>query len=302
MNSLNNRETERLRTTGLMIAYLRDEVPLEEVMQIESLMEEDPLYRLSMESLADALAGDPIRARTHDLLMQEAFPGLLVQAKEAFVKELESPSPGGGTNKGLRPWMGFALAGLLILALTWLWWPATRGPVRLHSAAVTHLVPDGDVAMVAQFVDQCGNNSPGIGRQEQISVSSAMVEHFAGQRFDAAARMLVQLQQQGNLSAGCQAIAGFYLGESYLALNDHPKAQAAFATTAADPAAPVAIRNASYWYLGNLALEAKEYEAAAQHFHLLKKADADPENHIRTLLERQYLDSAQRYLQDLEGS
>lgn len=301
MKSPNNRETERLRTTDLMLSYLRDEVPLEDVMQIESLMEEDPLYQLSMESLADKLAENPRLVRMHDQKMQEAFPALLMRAKETFVQQLDPP-PKSGRGGGFPSWLGWMLAGVLTLALVWIWWPANRGPVQLHSDPATHLVPEGDVAMLTLFVDQCGEKSPGIGRQEEISVNSAMVEHFAANRFKVAARQLAQLQQQGQLSTECQAMTGFYLGESRLALKAHAPATTAFAAVAANENAPQALRNASYWYLGNLALEARNYDEASRYFSLLEQAETDEQNHLRTLLDQRYLEIANRYLLDLEGS
>lgn len=303
MNSLNEHETERLRATDLMVAYLRDEASLEDVVQIETLMENDPLYRMSIESLADSLIENPFRARQHDLHMQAAFPDLLTRAKEDFVRQLETPDTPQSGSKGFPKGLGYAFAGILILALAWIWWPSTPGTVELHTAPLSHLSPAKDIQMVEKFVAGCGDYDPGIGsgQTSQLTVSSIMVDHFAIEQYDFAAQQLSQVKNQGTLSPACELSTEFYLGECHMAMKHFAKATAAFTTVANAAEAPQALQHASHWYLANIALEQQAYEVAAQHLSQLVKADPSPENHVGTLLTVNYLETAKRYLDDIEG-
>ncbi len=303
MNSLNEHETERLRATDLMVAYLRDEASLEDVVQIETLMENDPLYRMSIESLADSLAESPFRARQHDVHMQAAFPDLLTRAKEEFIRQLETPDAPQTGSKGFPKWLGYAFAGLLILALAWVWWPSTSGPVELHTAPLSHLSPNTGNQMAAAFVKDCGDYKPGIGsgQASQLSISSIMVNHFASGEYDFVAQQLSQVKNQGTLSPACEVSTEFYLGECHLAMKHFAKATTAFTTVVNTAGAPQALQHASLWYLGNLALEQQDFPLAQTYFIRLTAAPQSAESHSKSLLDKHYLETAKRYLDDIEG-
>lgn len=303
MNSLNEHETKRLRATDLMIAYLRDEASLEDVVQIETLMENDPLYRMSIENLADSLAESPFRARQHDLHMQAAFPDLLTRAKEDFVHQLETQNTPQTDSKGFPKWLGYTFVGLLILALAWVWWPSTPGTVELHTAPLSHLSPATGPQMVGTFVADCGDHKPGIGsgQASQLTVSSIMVNHFAAGEYDFVAQQLSQVKNQGTLSAACEGSTEFYLGECHMAMKHFAKAKAAFTKVINEAGTPQALQHASLWYLGNLALEQKDYPSAQTYFARLTAAPQSAESHAKSLLDKQYLEISQRYLDDIEG-
>ncbi|RMG21971.1 MAG: hypothetical protein D6730_17330 [Bacteroidetes bacterium] len=289
-----------LRDTHRMMAYLRDEVKPEEIEQIEDLMERDPLYRLSMEQLSEVMAEHGQLAAEKVDQLQKQLPELLLAGKARFVQQLDAGLPTEGVQAGGRlPWKKFVLiASLVILASLGilLLWPGGE----LHKQAANNLMPEEDVMLAHSFVEGCNEELPGIGRGKAVSIYSAIVEHFAAENYRMASRQLEQIAAQQVLSEDCNALLMFYLAQSNMALKDYKKAELYFQTALNLAQNQPALRNAIHWYMGNMALQKKDTATARTHFEALAQADAGAaEQHLKSLLEKDYLQLAQQYLERL---
>lgn len=296
MNTFRHNNTEHLRETPTMLAYLHDELKLEEAEAVEQLMEEDPLYRLAMDEL-HALQRPLEKRLPQGMAQTEAqFAELLRSTSQRFGAQLEAPegglSPSSGKAASGRRWRNYLLiaGGAVALALL-IALPFVK-QARLYEPPETQLVPDGDVYLAQQTLDNCGSRA--IGQGKTITLYTAMVEHFAAEDYGTASQQLAHLLERGELSGACEARLTFYLAESQMARGEYEAAKARFYEVVTHVDSPEAIKNASHWYLANLALAQEAPEQAHKHFSIL--LDAKEENHLEALLAKGYLQDAQAYM------
>lgn len=294
MNSLNHSETDNLRDVDLMIAYLQDDVSLEEVEQIESLMEQDALYRAAMEGLQYNLVSDrdPMLTKRRDQQLQKAMPAHLDAAREWFATQDGTSSKGNSWRdrmSGLPLWI---IAGgvMVLLLLIFLPFQTSNSSIDVSK----NLLPDGDVVLAEQFVRDCGNNNPGLGRGEPVSVFSAFVENYAIQNYQIAAQQFSQLSNDPSLNDNCRSLINFYRAKSLMALGNQEQALAGFEAVVQVTSTQPSVINASHWYAGNLALALSQNTVAQSHFETL--INTSNKEHLPALLEKDYIQKAKTYL------
>lgn len=303
MNTFEPIDKDRLRHVDLMIAYLTDTASLDDVEQIEALMEEDALYRLSMEELSAEVAKNPGNAREKVLHTEQNIDALLLAGKQTFLAQTAGTTEENDLISRFRKtpliyrFLG-VLAGLTIAA--WLIWLPLRTP-ELPFDPTANLVIGEDLQLATMFVGNCDNQ--GFARPENevrkgITVTSALVDHYAEGNFENAADQFTQLLQDPSFSDSCLALINFYQAKSLMAAGNNQTAIAAFSQTINQIAAKPAVINASHWYLANLLLVSEDYAAARQHFEKLVSLDkADKKNHLPSLLAKNYLSEARQFLE-----
>ncbi|MEM7374512.1 MAG: hypothetical protein AAF587_38325 [Bacteroidota bacterium] len=306
MESKNHRESD-LRELDLMQAYLRDETSEMLVEEIEEEMERDPLYHLAMEALAHSSLDRTSASLTQ---LEEAFPALLIQAKEQFVAyldthpDLESPpaTPTGNWLANLPAWQKwFGSLALLLFVASLVTLPLLMSGPDLHKDPALHLVVDGDQLAGISMLQECESKRPGIGRGKEVTFSSTLVETYASGKYGQAIREFRQLEKMPGLGDACLLYTKFYLAKSFMMEGDYSQAIATFKLISEHPASPASLVHAAHWYLGNLALAQKEYSTASTHFDLLLESDPHlSQDHIGTLLQNNYLQEAKQYLNALK--
>ncbi|MCB0846478.1 MAG: hypothetical protein KDE26_24685 [Bacteroidetes bacterium] len=229
MTSFSHNELEHLRDLDLMIAYLKDEVSLEEVEQIEQLMEEDALYKLSMEQLSTYISSDTSLSKTQIQRLEGNFPGLLEKTRENFILTLEENSGGSNNNNGnwftsLPPWLRLS-SFLAIVALLGIAIFVSMQRNDLPQNLAQNLELDGDIQVAQNFMNNCGNNGdkrPGFGVGEELSLEKAFLIDYVEGNYKAAAQQLSMFENNLFLSEECQTTITFYLAKSHLA-KKHPE-------------------------------------------------------------------------------
>lgn len=300
MNPFNLNDTDPLRSTDLMIAYLEDRAGEEDTRKIEALIESDDLYRLSLEQLADQLSINPLGAQERIEQVSASFEEALEAAKYNFVNELEtahtqadqSPKPTSGTS----PWVYLVAVGLIGL-LAWAVLSLQNGSNSpIDPLKALHI--DGDMESMTAFIDQCGE--AGIGRGPTVSLHSALVEHFAESEYKTAAAQFEQLQAAS--SGTCQAYMAYYKAQSYMEIGAHEQALSAYAEVIAAAGDEVKLKHAALWFTANIHLSKNDLEKAETAFRQLRLADKDdPAQHIKRLLDKGYLIDTEKYLNYLDG-
>ncbi|MEZ4827899.1 MAG: hypothetical protein R3C61_16680 [Bacteroidia bacterium] len=303
MNTFEPIDKDRLRNVDVMIAYLTDTASEKDVEAIEALMEEDELYRLSMEELAGAVAADPQVARAKVLRTEAALDELLLSGKDAFVAQLVASKEDTDLIARFRKtpfiYRFFGVIAGLTIATLLIWLPLRKPNLPFDPAA--NLIIGEDLQMGTLFVKNCDNK--GIGRPEGeinagVSVSSALLDNYAEGNFDEAALQFAFLMKQGSLSDSCVALASFYQAKSYMAAGKNQPAIQAFSQTINQIAAKTSVIYASHWYIANLQLVEEDYQGAREHFRILAALDSDDKhNHLPSLLAKNYLTRAQQFLE-----
>ena len=298
MTSFSHNELEHLRDLDLMIAYLKDEVSLEEVEQIEQLMEEDALYKLSMEQLSTYISSDTSLSKTQIQRLEGNFPGLLEKTRENFILTLEENSGGSNNNNGnwftsLPPWLRLS-SFLAIVALLGIAIFVSMQRNDLPQNLAQNLELDGDIQVADNFMTNCGQ---GIGAGEEISLEKTFFNEYVEGNYEAAAKQLALFENNLFLSKECQTTITFYLAKSHLASGNHKSAIESFEKITSQSDASLKIKNASFWYLGNIYLVNEEYKKAQENFSQLVENDQVSEDeHLQALMEKNYLVKAQESL------
>ncbi len=303
MDALNNNHTENLRDVDVMISYLQDEMTVTEIGEVEKLMEEDELYRLSMEQLATSLVQSPVQTRSNVLTLQKSLPTILAAQKESFIAQLEAQ----GGHADNNPWMDkikdtpfwqkylliAAIPLLILLAIL----PIIHKPkLAPHKNPVENLVPDGDLTTANTLITDCGELQ-GIGRAKEVTVYSALLENYAEENYQIASQQFELLTSGSSLSPECQSIINFYLAKSYMALNKQTAAKEKFAEVLKDGQASARVKNACHWYLANIYLSKKDQANAQTHLNALLQQDpTDTNMHLKALMDKNYLEDAGSYL------
>lgn len=302
METITNEEHSRLREIGLMVAYLKDEVSLEEATQIEILMEQDEMYRLSMETLAQNSFNQLNQIKLESPSIEQAFPDLLLKAKDQFILNLQNNQGGPGTNEGngKGPWRTYlGIIGLgLMLALSLYLIDTTPA---LHKAPVQNLVPNQGKNLAASLIASCGEQL-GIGQgQSNVTVFSTMVDQYATARYAQASHQFGELARRPNIDEDCMAKIRFFEAQSYMGLHDHTQAAALMNALLATNNLESDIANACNWYLGNIALNAGDESAASQYFsNLLESKNSPDSQHLKSLIEQNYMEDAEKYMERMK--
>ncbi|MEL6674819.1 MAG: hypothetical protein AAFR61_21605 [Bacteroidota bacterium] len=308
MDKFSQSEHSHLRAVEVMLAYLKDEASPEDREEIEFLMETDELYRLAMEQLSRSVVRQPSQVEARVLAMEAAMPEKLQAAKERFVRELakqETPPVSGNTSRNLPPWAMYLGIGIGILLFGWAVWFSTSdhtsGLKHLAEAAQTQLTPDGEIATANLIMNTCGEEDPGIGRVEQVSIYSAMVENYAEDKFEKAARQFGQLLSDPGLETSCKSLIRYYRAKSLMAIGEHDQARMAFTDALQQGNLPEQVKNACHWYLGNLYLLAENFVEAKEQFSVLSaQLPVQEGSHLSALLAKDYLQLAQEYTQEID--
>ena len=312
MESMNHKESNPLRDLGLMTAYLRDETDEKRIQEIEAEMDQDPLYQLAMEALAQSLIEDPAGTPERMMQTEEAFPELLLNAKHQFIRQLEAeskpgndmPPPSGGwlsNLPGWQKWLGGI--GILLLVGSLAMMPFLINGPDMQKKAMKQLAVDGDLLTGENFLKECEQNpmNPGIGSGKRVSIYSALVESYAQEKYTEAARQFQTLEQYANLSDNCLTFTRFYLAKSLMMEGKLTEAAAAFQLVTEKKATQTALAHAAHWFLGNLALVEEDGETAAFHFQILADSHPSARNeHLETLLTQQYIKKAKSFLKQLD--
>ena len=310
MAPLDNKEIERLRDLNLMIAYLRDELSLEEVEKIEQLMEEDDLYRLSMQELSASLTPDTTLVKTKVQKLENNMAGILEKERDNFIVWLEdnddddpdndngSDGNGGGGISGLPGWVKvsafLAVITLLTLAIVF----SLKQP-QLPGNPNESLVVDEEISAAQQFTIGCITEGAAVA--EDATLESAFLMNFAEGNYAEAARQLSLFDNNPFLSPDCQTFVSFYLGQSYMAEKNHKLAIESFEKITSQSEVALNLKNASHWYLGNIYLVNEDYVKASENFSALVKSNHESENeHLQALMAKNYLSQAKEYLVYLE--
>jgi len=300
MDPFNHNDTDPLRSTDLMIAYLEDRAGEEDILKIEELLESDELYRLSMEELADQIADNRERAMVRIEKTELGFEAALEAAKTNFVNQLENATESSDRVEApgqALPWWSYVAVIALIGGLAWLYL-SQKNTHTLHKEPIANLVLSTDQANLNSFMNDCGGNDPGIGRPKTASVYSALVEQFAAGNYQVAATQFESLSR--TLGLPCQTFAQYYKGQSYMVTKNLEMAEKAFEEVVGGTGSNEALRNASLWYLANLELARGAKEEAKSHFEmLLESEDKNEQVHIRELYDKGYLIDTQKYLNAL---
>lgn len=299
MDPFNHNDTNPLRSTDLMIAYLEDRAGEEDILKIEELLESDELYRLSMEELADQIADNREMAKIRIEKTELGFESALEAAKTNFVKQLDNATESSDRVEApgqALPWWSYMIAIALIGGLAWLYL-SQQNTDTLHKEPLANLVITADEATLNTFMNDCGGNDPGIGRPKTASVYSALVEQFAAENYQVAAQQFESLSR--TLGLPCQSFAQYYKGQSYLGAKNFEMAEKAFAEVVSGEGDNEALKNASLWYLANLELARGANKEAKAHFELLIESDKNDQAHIKELVDKGYLVDTQKYLNTL---
>ncbi|MEZ4776518.1 MAG: hypothetical protein R3D00_25305 [Bacteroidia bacterium] len=306
MNTFEPIDKDRLRHVDLMIAYLTDTASLDDVEQIEALMEEDDLYRLSMEELSAEVVKNPGAAREKVLYAEKNIDALLLAGKNAFLEKNAGTTDANDLIARFRKtpfiyrFFG-VLAGLLVAALL-IWLPLRKSNLPFDPTA--NLIVGEDLQLATVFVGSCDDK--GFGRpknevHEGVSISSALVDNYAEGNFEVAASQFTELLANPAFSDSCVALINFYQAKSLMAVGNNQPAIAAFSQTINQIAAKPSVINASHWYIANLLLVTGDYAAARQHFEKLASLEkTDKQNHLPSLLSKNYLSEARQFLEYLK--
>ncbi|MEM6800939.1 MAG: hypothetical protein AAF696_06015 [Bacteroidota bacterium] len=304
MDPFNNNDIDSLRSTDLMIAYLQDRAGEEESQKIEALMESDPLYQLSMEELAAQLGEHGIEHTKANILQTASnFDEALEAAKKNFISQQESPlstSDQGSIPGPAIPRWSLYIAILLIGAMTW-FFLSQQTKTELHKSPTENLQILVDEKLQLSFLDGCDGGA--IGRQSgpSISISSALLESFAGEKFELAAEQFGLLGRNPKFSEDCKNLSLFYQGQSLVALKKWEEAGDIFEKLAGQVGVEIKLQNAAIWYLANIKLLQGESAKARSLFERLKQSKNNSEAHITSLWEANYLIDAEKYLSYLDG-
>lgn len=296
MDPFNHNDTNPLRSTDLMIAYLEDRAGEEDIIKIESLLESDELYRLSMETLADQIADNREQAQMRIKETESGFEDALEAAKTNFINQLEQGSEVSDQTQApgqAIPWWSYVIAIALIGAMAWALLSLNKDP-QLHKNPIENLLVTTDEAHVNEFMNNCGG--AGIGRPQTATVYSALVEQFAAENYEVAAKQFQEILP--GLSNPCKAYAAFYEGQSLVATRNFDKAEDAFEAVLKGEEVNPSLKNATLWFLANLKLARGANKEAKTHFSALIQAQNDPTTnlHIKQLMDNGYLLDTEKYL------
>ena len=303
MDIINHSDNPNLRDIDVMIAYLKDEVSLEQVEQIETLMEEDELYELSMQALSKSLNNDPDILSNQLKQAQSEFPQLLTLTKDNFISQLEQQQAiqKEPSSRGKLPLWPFIIALLIIGGfLIWMFIPADKHELHQNPAQV--LVLDGDISVADAFMKECGD-APGLGRGSKITLSSALIENYSFRKYEEASKQFGELMKNPGWSDQCQAFLNFYRGKSLLALKEYTPAARLFQNVITSDSASPAVKNAAHWYMANIFLIQRDFAAANMHLEVLTADEnQDKSLHLAPLFEQNYLETAKKYYMDITSS
>lgn len=308
MNTFEPINSDRLRDKDLMIAYLRDRADRKDEELIEQLMEDDPLYRLSMETLAEAMSENPANFRSELSLVEARMEQMLLSGRDQLIKRLESSEDqvsGAGLIEKFRKLPGWQkYLGLFFVIILWaglIYIPLSHS--AMPSEPELNLVPAGDIALAKEFLAGCGEKSPqGFGRaDEPVSVYSALMLNYVEGNYQTALDQFQQVKKAGGLSASCEAMTIFYEAKSLMAIGRNDEAKARFTEAVQHPEIPVSARNAGFWYLANMEMAAGNEENAGKYFAALLASDKENKaDHLATLMEKKYLQQAEQFLEYLK--
>lgn len=292
-----------------MQAYLRDEVSETLVQEIEAEMERDPLYHLAMEALAQSPDNTLEATFSRIQRTEEDFPQLLLSAKENFITYLESaPSAEASPSPSLKEkfsklpnwqkWFGALTLLLLVASLTTL--PLLMSGPSFHKDPSLNLVADGDQRSAITMLQEC-EQSLGIGAGREVTFKSAIVGMYDNGNYAEAIHQFKQLSNIPDLGDNCQAYLRYFLANSYMMEGDYSQAIVTFKLLTENTANPASLINAAHWYLGNLALETKDFNTATAQFEQLLASDSSAKrDHVQSLFQSNYLQEAQKYLYELK--
>ena len=304
MKKTHSLDPQDLRRTDLMIAYLNDRVSLDEAIEIETLMEQDELYRLAMEQLSQSLATHPTDAFAHVEQVESHFPAYLMEARTQFVTDLDAGTPPGDPRSffsKLELWKKLTLVGLGLLTLAAAIVIFSKNPAQETSqlTPTKYLSPSKDIQLAEQFLSECNEIQEGFGRKEEISVFSALVEHYSEGAYTQAARQLRELRSAASVSANCRDMNMFFEANCHLAQQDYRKANTLFESLLTHTQLSPQLRNASHWYLAQIALTQQDIDQANEHFQWLVQQQGTRESdHLPELNKLGYLGIAQTYLDE----
>ena len=307
MTPLDHKDIEHLRDLNLMIAYLKDEVSLEEVEKIEQLMEEDALYRLSMVELSASLTADTTLVKNTTQRLENNMTAVLEKGRDNFIVWLENNDEdpdnddggnGGGGISGLPGWVKvssfIAVITLLTLAVVF----SLRQP-QLPGNPTEALVVDEEISAAQEFTIECITDGAAV--TEDATLESAFLTHFAEGNYAESARQLTLFDDNPFLEPNCQTFVSFYLGQSYIAEKNHKLAAESFEKITSQSEVALNLKHASHWYLGNIYLVNEDYKQAFENFSILAESNQDSENeHLQALMAKNYLSQAKEYLVYLE--
>lgn len=286
-----------LRTPETMLAYLRGQASVEQIELIELLMEADPLYEAAMEQLTQALRQNPALSVETLKQSETAIPEWLDSAKTKFVAELGNSSPPQSAWRNIPNWQkGLGL--LLVLGILSFFLFPREQAVQLPIDPLSTLVPDQDVMTAEGFSRLC-YDTPGIGRNQSVSLETAFEGQYAMGNYQEAIRQFELLKGNAELSNECAALLRFYLAKSLMAERAYDRASETFRSVLAESEISPGIRNASRWYLANLSLYNKDYPTANNYLQDLIQADTAANEHLPALLNKNYLETAHQYWEAL---
>lgn len=309
MESMNPKKSMPLRDLDLMTAYLRDETSESRVQEIEAEMDKDPLYQLAMEALSQSLIEDPGGTASRMKQTEEAFPELLLNAKNSFIEYLEKghaqtdetvPPTGSWWTKipAWQKWIG-GLGGLLLVAsLAML--PSLLERSAYHADPASHLILDGDVQMIDQYAANC--DGLGMGRRKEVTIRSTLVEKYIPGNYVETIRQLREIERRPGMSSDCMTYTRFYLAKSFMMEGNMIQATASFNQVLEQSTELPAIAHAAHWYLGNIALVDGAEATAAYHFETIAASDvSDRAQHLDALMEKNYIQEAKHYLTEINN-
>ena len=307
MDIINHSDNTNLRDVDVMIAYLRDEVSLEKVEQIEKLMEEDELYELSMQELSKSLDHRPHILSNHIEQTQQDFPQLLTLAKDNFITQFEQQQAPQNNRifPGNLPIWPLIIA-ILIVGGFMIWMFISADNNKLHQNPAQHLVLDGDISVADAFMKECKDEKPGFGsgrHGNRISLYSALIEHYSFEKYEEASKQFGELMNNPGWSDKCQAFLNFYQGKTLLALKEYTAAARLFQQVIGSDATSPSVKNATHWYMANIFLIQKDFAAANMHLEILTADENQDKNlHLEPLFDQNYLETAKKYYMDINAS